>query len=285
MDKKETQKKLRLHDEAPSFVWHRLLKAKLSIVTAIAIYIGLIVSDPATSPFYAIESALHAVGHQYIVQTMLIVLAVAVSVAIGYAAIGMRFNRGEGGTGLVFEWLGSRPAMIAAAALLLDFVLTDAVTTAAATAALVSLGINLNRYIIAAAVFLIVGVLLRLGDKGRIIFATLSYGFMALVLYTVAQPLLPNAPQILAAIPADAHAVALPEPSGATGFALFSLLILGAVRGFALLTGFEASVAALAQEEEKPKYARIAMGVGTILLVLVFTSIATIDISKLTKTI
>jgi hypothetical protein len=34
-----------------------------SLLIAIFAYIGLIVSDPATSPFYAIESALGTVGY------------------------------------------------------------------------------------------------------------------------------------------------------------------------------------------------------------------------------
>jgi hypothetical protein len=59
--------------------------------------------------------------------------------------------------------------------------------------------------------------------------------------------------------------------------------LFGAVRGFALLTGFEASVAGLSHEYDKPKWARIAMGVGTVILVFVFTSIVTFDIAYTTK--
>ena len=104
---------------------------RVSLVISILAYIGLIVSDPATSPFYAIESALGTVGYALIVPTMLFVIAVAVSVSLGYIAIGIRFNRGEGGPGLVYEMLGIRPAMVAAASLIQDFVLTDAITMAA----------------------------------------------------------------------------------------------------------------------------------------------------------
>lgn len=63
-----------------------------SLLITIFAYIGLIVSDPATSPFYAIESALGKVGYSLIVPTMLFVIAVAVSVSLGYIAIGIRFN-------------------------------------------------------------------------------------------------------------------------------------------------------------------------------------------------
>ena len=87
----------------------------LSLVISILAYIGLIVSDPATSPFYAIESALGKVGYSLIVPTMLFVIAVAVSVALGYIAIGIRFNRGEGGPGLIYEMLGIKSAMFSAA--------------------------------------------------------------------------------------------------------------------------------------------------------------------------
>ncbi|MBT6145502.1 MAG: hypothetical protein HOH74_08740, partial [Gemmatimonadetes bacterium] len=116
----------------------------ISLPISILAYIGLIVSDPATSPFYAIESALGTVGYSLIVPTMLFVIAVAVSVSLGYIAIGIRFNRGEGGPGLVYEMLGIKPAMLAAASLVEDFVLTDAITMAAAVAALISRGITFN---------------------------------------------------------------------------------------------------------------------------------------------
>ena len=111
-----------------------------SLSIAILAYIGLIVSDPATSPFHAIESALGTVGYELIVPTMLFVIGVAVSVSLGYIAICIRFNRGEGGPGLVYEMLGIRQAMLAAASLIQDFVLTDTITMAAAVAALVSRG-------------------------------------------------------------------------------------------------------------------------------------------------
>ncbi len=114
--------------------------SRASLLVSIVAYIGLIVSDPATSPFYAIESALGTVGYALIVPTMLFVIAVAVSVSLGYIAIGIRFNRGEGGPGLAYEMLGIRPAMVAAASLIQDFVLTVAITMAATVAALVSQG-------------------------------------------------------------------------------------------------------------------------------------------------
>lgn len=260
-------------------VFKRLTRAHFSIFSAIVVYIGLIVSDPATSPFYAIESALTYVGHNYIVLTMMVVLLIAISVSIGYAAIGMRFNKGEGGTGLVFEWIGAKAAMIAGASLLLDFFLTDAITMAAAVAALVSSGVTLNRFILVFIVFAVVGILIRLGDKGRTVFALMSFLFMGLIIITVLKPVLPNAEQVIAEMTHGSTA-SIPDHSGLTGIALISLVIFGAVRGFALLTGFEASVAALSHEEEKPKYARIAMGVGTILVVLLFTSFVTYDIAS-----
>jgi len=255
----------------PITVLRRLLKSHFPIFISIAMYIGLIMSDPATSPFYAIENVLMHVGHNYLFITMIIVLIVALSVSIGYAAIGFRFNKGEGGTGLVFEWLGSKPAMIAGASLLVDFILTDAVTMAAAVAAFVSFGITINRYVLAILVFLVVGILLRIGDKGRALFAIMSFGFVIFVLIAAFSPIVPNAPKLVYYMNQASHAV-IPEHSGLGGFALISLILFGVVRGFALLTGFEASVSALSHEEEKPKYARIAMGIGTILLVLIFTT-------------
>ncbi len=262
----------------------------ISLLIAIFAYIGLIVSDPATSPFYAIESALGKVGYSLIVPTMLFVIAVAASVSLGYIAIGIRFNKGEGGPGLIYEMLGVNPAMMAAASLIQDFVLTDSITMAATVAALVSLGfsfgIDLGPYTalgdrlgLALIVGIAVAIVMRFGDKGRYIFAFMTFGFMALILYTVYLPILPNAKDLMPV----AHDIYIPDTSGLTGFSLIIVLLFGAVRGFALLTGFEASVAGLSHEEDKPRWARIAMGVGTVAAVLTFTSIVTYDIANTTR--
>lgn len=264
--------------------------SRVSLIVSIVAYIGLIVSDPATSPFYAIESALGKVGYSLIVPTMLFVIAVAVSVSLGYIAISIRFNRGEGGPGLVYEMLGIKPAMVAAASLIQDFVLTDAITMAATVAALVSqgytFGIEMGAYsaladrcALALIVATAVTIVMRMGDKGRYIFASLTFGFMVLILYTVILPILPDAKEIMPI----AHDVQIPDTSGLEGFAVIIVVLFGAVRGFALLTGFEASVAGLSHEENKPRWARIAMGVGTVILVLVFTSLVTYDIAYTTK--
>ena len=261
-----------------------------SLLISILAYIGLIVSDPATSPFYAIESALGTVGYSLIVPTMLFVIAVAVSVSLGYVAIGIRFNKGEGGPGLIYEMLGIRPAMLAASSLIQDFVLTDVITMSATVAALVSqgyaFGIDMGEYsaladrlMLALIVATAVAAVMRLGEKGRYIFAGMSFGFMALLVYTVFLPILPNAGEIMP----EAHNVHIPDNSGLGGFAMIIVLLLGAVRGFALLTGFEASVAGLSHEEDKPRWARIAMGIGTVILVLVFTSVVTYDIANITR--
>ncbi|MBT3342317.1 MAG: amino acid permease [Gemmatimonadetes bacterium] len=262
----------------------------ISLPISILAYIGLIVSDPATSPFYAIESALGTVGYSLIVPTMLFVIAVAVSVSLGYIAIGIRFNRGEGGPGLVYEMLGIKPAMLAAASLVEDFVLTDAITMAAAVAALISRGITFNldlgeysalgdRLLLAVIVAIGVAIVMRFGEKGRYIFAGMTFGFMSLILYTVFLPIIPNVHDILPV----AHDVHIPDTSSLTGLAMIVVVLFGAVRGFALLTGFEASVAGLSHEEDKPEWARIAMGVGTVILVLAFTSVVTYDIANTTR--
>ena len=262
----------------------------VSLLIAIFAYIGLIVSDPATSPFYAIESALGTVGYSLIVPTMLFVIAVAASVSLGYVATGIRFNKGEGGPGLIYEMLGVKPAMMAAASLIQDFVLTDSITMAATVAALVSLGFSFgvdfgqytalaDRLGLALIVGTAVAVVMRLGDKGRYIFAFMTFGFMGLVLYTVLLPILPNAKELMPV----AHDVHIPDTSNLTGFSMIVVLLFGAVRGFALLTGFEASVAGLSHEEDKPRWARISMGIGTVIAVLAFTSCVTYDIASTTK--
>jgi hypothetical protein len=283
-----TDDKHRAVDSSPPAVVRKA--STFSLLIAIFAYIGLIVSDPATSPFYAIESALGTVGYSLIVPTMLFVIAVAVSVSLGYIAIGIRFNKGEGGPGLIYEMFGVSPAMLAAASLIQDFILTDSITMAATVAALVSHGVTLgmdfgeysaltDRLSLALIIGIVVAIVMRLGDKGRYIFALMTFGFMGLIFYTVLLPILPNAKELMPI----AHNVHIPDNSQLTGFAMIVVLLFGAVRGFALLTGFEASVAGLSHEEDKPRWARIAMGVGTVVEVLVFTSFVTYDIANTTR--
>jgi len=176
---------------------------RVSLLILIFAYIGLIVADPATSPFYAIESALGTVGYALIVPTMLFVIAVAVSVSI----------------------------------------------------------------------------LMRCGIKGRYVFAATTFGFMILVLFTVFLPVLPNAKELMPLV----HNVHIPDTSALEGFAMIGVILFGAVRGFALLTGFEASVAGLSHESDKPRWVRISMGIGTVIMVLAFTSLVTYDIANTTK--
>lgn len=120
---------------------------------------------------------------------------------------------------------------------------------------------------------------MRFGQNGRYIFATMTFFFVTLILYIVILPILPNASELMPV----AHHVEIPDNSALTGVAMIIVVLFGAVRGFALLTGFEASVAGLSHEEDKPEWARIAMGVGTVVLVLVFTSIVTYDIANVTR--
>ena len=98
--------------------------------------------------------------------------------------------------------------MLAAASLVQDFVLTDSITMAATVAALVSMGFSFgidfgpysalaDRLGLALIVGLAVAVVMRLGTKGRYIFAFMTFGFMGLVIYTVWLPILPNASELM----------------------------------------------------------------------------------------
>ena len=61
----------------------------------------------------------------------------------------------------------------------------------------------------------------------------MTFGFMGLILYTVYLPILPNAKELMPV----AHDISIPDTSGLSGFSLIIVLLFGAVRGFALLTG------------------------------------------------
>src|SRR3989442_8014134 len=179
-------------------------------------------SDPLSSVAYATEEmmlVLVAAGAGALAAMVPIGLAIAALLAIvvtSYRQTVRAYPRGGGSYIVSRENLGTLPGLIAAAAILTDYVLTVAVSVTAGTIAITSAAPGLARHNVGLAL-LFVALLtlanLRGGREAGRIFAIPTYGFVALVYLT----LVLGFGKCLAGCPAARTANLPVEPIGALG--------------------------------------------------------------------
>jgi amino acid transporter len=200
-------------------------------------------SDPLSSVAYATESALvvliaASAAAAYLVFPISIAIAVLLTIVVASYRQTVRAYETSGGAYVVSkENLGTLPSLVGAAALLIDYVLTVAVSIAAGIFAVTSLAPSLEAHKVGlslACLAVIVLVNLRGVRESGLAFALPTYAFVAAMFALVAVGLFKT---ILGEAP---HAVT-PEPlaAGAGGVTLFVLLRAFA-SGSTALTGVEA---------------------------------------------
>jgi amino acid transporter len=200
-------------------------------------------SDPLSSVAYATESALvvligASAAATHFVFPISIAIAVLLAIVVASYRQTVRAYQTSGGAYVVAkENLGTLPSLVGAAALLIDYVLTVAVSIAAGIFAITSLAPSLEPHKVSlslACLAVIVLVNLRGIRESGLAFALPTYAFVAAMLVLVGVGL---AKTILGDAP---HAVT-PDPiaAGAGGVTLFVLLRAFA-SGSTALTGVEA---------------------------------------------
>jgi amino acid transporter len=200
-------------------------------------------SDPLSSVAYATEAALvvllgaSAAGGHYIVGVSLAIAAVLGIVVLSYTQTVQAYETSGGAYVVAKENLGTLPSLVAAAALLVDYVLTVAVSVTAGVFALSSAAPSLAPHVLALSlgfVALLTVVNLRGVRESGMAFALPTYLFVAAMLVLVgvgvARCAVSSCPQ--AAVP---HPLAV----GTGGIGLF-LLLRAFSSGAAALTGVEA---------------------------------------------
>src|SRR5262244_1382806 len=237
---------------------------RLNKTVALAVF----ASDPLSSVAYATEEILlvltlaGAAALSYSLPVALGIAALLAVVVVSYRPTVAAYPQGGGAYLVAKDNIGQYPALIAAAALLVDYVLTVSVSVVAGIAALTSAVAWLHPYRIVLSVLAVIGIALGnlrgVRESGRL-FAAPTYFFVASILSTVAFGLvgaffdwLPEAPY-------------QPHPPGLEGLGLF-LLLRSYAAGCTALTGVEAvsnGVQAL-----KPPEGRNAAAVMTTLGVL-----------------
>ena len=237
---------------------------RLSKSVALAVF----ASDPLSSVAYATEEILlvlmlgGAAALSYSLPVAIGIGALLAVVVVSYRQTVAAYPQGGGAYLVAKDNLGRYPALIAAAALLVDYVLTVSVSVVAGIAALTSAVPALHPYRIVLSVLAVAGVALGnlrgVRESGRL-FAAPTYFFVTCIMATVAYGLvgaifdwLPEAPYA-------------PHPPGLEGLGLF-LLLRSYAAGCTALTGVEAvsnGVQAL-----KPPEGRNAQAVMTTLGVI-----------------
>src|SRR5213594_2661881 len=249
---------------------------RLSKSVALAVF----ASDPLSSVAYATEEILlvlmlgGAAALSYSLPVAMGIAALLAVVVVSYRQTVAAYPQGGGAYLVAKDNIGQYPALIAAAALLVDYVLTVSVSVVAGIAALTSAVSWLHPYRIVLSVLAVFGIALGnlrgVRESGRL-FAAPTYFFVVSILGTVSYGLvgalfdwLPEAPY-------------QPHPPGLEGLGLF-LLLRSYAAGCTALTGVEAvsnGVQALKPPEGRNAQAVMtALGIISIVMFLGITYLA-----------
>ncbi len=211
---------------------------RLSKTVALAVF----ASDPLSSNAYATEEILFVLlvaGHTALGYSLPVAAGISTLLAIvvvSYRQTVQAYPQGGGAYLVAKDNLGVYPALVAAAALLVDYVLTVSVSVVAGIAALTSAIPALLPYRVPLAVLAVAGIALGnlrgVRESGRL-FAAPTYFFIATTLGMVGYGLVAAFFDWVARTPYE------PRPTGLEGLGVF-LLLRSFAAGCTALTGVEA---------------------------------------------
>ncbi|HXH05091.1 MAG TPA: APC family permease [Vicinamibacterales bacterium] len=229
-------KRLIVGEPIPSHLAHR---ERLTRVTGLAV----LSSDPLSSVAYATEEILRVLvlagagALALSIPIAVVIAAILVVVVFSYRQTIHAYPSGGGAYIVAKDNLGELPALVAAAALLIDYVLTVAVSIAAGVAAITSAfpqwHINRVELALGLVLLLMLGNLRGIRESGRI-FSVPTYFFVGSLLALIAAG-------IWRALAGAAEPVAAIDPIQVGGRPLTLFLLLTAFsNGCAAMTGVEA---------------------------------------------
>lgn len=142
-----------------------------------------VMADPVSSVAYAVEAALRALDGDLalLIPTMALVVAIIALVIVNYQQLIGRYPRGGGAAAAAGDAFGEGWAFVPIGALIVDFVLTIAISVSAGASAVIAYLPALApwRLSLALALVFLVGGLTWFGHLGRLFFAVLTLGFIA----------------------------------------------------------------------------------------------------------
>jgi hypothetical protein len=229
-------------------------------------------ADPVSSVAYAIEAALRRLAGDLLllVPTMLLVLGIISIVRLNYDQLIRRFPEGGGAVAATGAAFGEAWAFLPLGALIVDFVLTIAISVAAAASAVIAYvpGLEPYRVEIALALCVVVAGLTWFGHIGRSVFATMTVLFVA-----VAVPVI-----VLGFVHPASVGTA---PLRGTGDASWATVMLAFPVAMALATGVEAPSSAIAQLGQLDDHGRERFGRITLWLTFAIEGSLTVLIAVL----
>jgi hypothetical protein len=234
-----------------------------------------VMADPVSSVAYAIQSALNQLDGDLVdlFPTMALVIATIAVVAATYHQLIRRFPRGGGGARTVASAFGDGWAFLPLGALLVDFVITVAISCAAGASAIIAYVPELAdaRVTLALALTALVAAGISWGHRGRVAFAAATLGFLLLAAAVLGSGLLGGAES-----PPDAG----PDAPLVVDASLIPVL-LAMPLAMALATGIEAPSDAIAQLHQLDDDERRRFGQWTIWLTVGIVGTLTLAIAGL----
>jgi hypothetical protein len=230
-----------------------------------------VMADPVSSVAYAVEAALRALGGNLslLLPTMGVVVGIIAVVVANYHDLVARFPQGGGAAAASGAAFGEGFAFLPLGALVVDFVLTIAVSVAAGTSAIVAYfpAAHTVRVPMALGLLVLVFILTWFGHWGRILFALMTLSFVGIGVVMLVSGFLKPAAAVV--------------PTGhADTFAAFSVMLAFPV-GMALATGVEAPSSAIAQLGQLDDAGRRFFGRATLWMTLLIVGGLTMGITAL----
>jgi len=248
--------------------------ARLGLLIAFAF---TVMADPISSVAYAIEAALRALGGNLalLFPTMVLVVIVIAIVTINYHQLVARFPDGGGSAAATGAAFGEAWAFLPIGALVVDFVLTIAISVAAGASALVAYFPELAsvRCLVALGLLVIVAGLTWFGHGGRTIFAILTLAFVGIGTALLISGVLP--------IPHGGSVGSITHPGSVNNLSSVFAVALAFPVAMALATGVEAPSSAIAQLGQLDGRGRKQFGQITLWLTLFIVGGLTLGLTAL----
>jgi amino acid transporter len=234
----------------------KLLHARPMLLLAFAF---AVMADPVSSVAYAIEAALRALnGHlTLLIPAMATVIVIIALVIVNYQQLVARYPQGGGASAATGEAFGEGWAFLPIGALIVDFVLTIAISVAAGASAVIAYFPSLGslRIPLAVGLAVMVGGATWFGHLGRLVFALMTIAFVGVTASVLMYGLF--------AEPLPAQPLTGPLSHGS----LLTIALAFPV-AMALATGVEAPSSAIAQLGQLADKGRHVFGKVTLWLTL-----------------
>jgi amino acid transporter len=233
-----------------------------------------VMADPVSSVAYAPEAGLRALGNDLslLVPTMLVVLGIILLVRMNYHQLIKRFPEGGGAVAATAAAFGEGWAFIPLGSLIVDFVLTIAISVAAATSALIAYfpGLASIRVPLAVGLCALVAGLTWFGHIGRTVFASMTLLFVAVAL-----------PVLILGFVAPQASPPPPPVVTAGASSAFILVLLAFPVSMASATGIEGMSSSIAQLGQLNDEGRVRSGHVTSWLTLAIQGTLTMLVAML----